>query len=284
MSAQRKKVMIIKLMVAFGVLTAVALMTTAILRRRDVGEVDGIWQSLEATSTHQIFTEDMVSDLPAPARRYLLHAIRPGTPLMSSVSLEMRGTMRLKPGQEWMPMKARQIIAPPKGFVWRAEAGDGLMRFSGGDHYANGSGRVRFWLWGVIPLVRQEGPDVSRAALGRMVCETIWLPSSLLPQHGVKWEALDDESAQATMKIGEETVTLDLFIEPDGRLREIRILRWGNQTEDGSFGYIPFGGQIQEERAFGGYTIPSKVGVGWFIGTDRYFEFFRARIEDAVFR
>jgi hypothetical protein len=284
MSAQRKKIMIIKLLVAFGVLTVVALMTMAVLRRRDDGKVDGIWQSLEAPSTHQFFTEDMVSDLPAPARRYLLHAIRPGTPLESSVSLEMSGTMRLKPGQEWMPMKASQVLAPPKGFVWRAEVGDGLMRFSGGDHYANGSGRVRFWLWGIIPLVRQEGPNVSRAALGRMVCETIWLPSSLLPQRGVKWEASDDESARATMKIGEETITLNLFIEPDGRLREIRILRWGNQTEDGSFGYIPFGGQIQEERALGGYTIPSRVNVGWWIGTDRYFEFFRAQIENAAFR
>jgi hypothetical protein len=246
--------------------------------------VDGIWQSLEAPSTHQVFTEDMVSDLPAPARRYLLHAIRPGTPLASSVSLEMRGKMRLKPEQEWMPMKARQILAPPKGFVWRAEVGDGLMRFSGGDHYANGSGRVRFWLWGVVPLVKQEGPNVSRAALGRLACETIWLPSSLLPQRGVKWEASDDKSARATMKIGEETITLTLLVEPDGRLREIRILRWGDRTEDGSFGYIPFGGQIQEERAFGGYTIPSKVSVGWGIGTDRYFEFFRAQIENAVFR
>jgi Family of unknown function (DUF6920) len=112
----------------------------------------------------------------------------------------------------------------------------------------------------------------------------IWLPSSLLPQHGVKWEALDDESARATMKIGEETISLDLFVESDGKLREIKILRWGDHTEDGSFGYIPFGGKIQDERSFGGYTIPSKVGVGWWIGTDRYFEFFRAQIEDAVFR
>ena len=276
--------MILILLVAFGVLTVVALMTMAILRRRDDGKVDGVWLSLEASPTHQVFTEDMVSDLPAPARRYLLHAIRTGTPLASSVNLEMRGTMRLKPEQEWMPMKARQVLAPPKGFVWRAEVGDGLMRFSGGDHYANGSGRVRFWLWGVIPLVKQEGPDVSRAALGRLVCETIWLPSSLLPQRGVKWEALDDESAQATIKIGEEMTTLTLFVEPDGRLREIRILRWGNQIEDGSFGYVPFGGQMQEERDFGGYTIPSKVSVGWWIGTDRYFEFFRAQIEHAVFR
>jgi hypothetical protein len=97
------------------------------------------------------------------------------------------------------------------------------------------------------------------------------MPSSLLPRNGVRWEALDDESARATIKIDEETITLDLFIEPYGRLREIRILRWGNQTEDGGYDYIPFGGQIQEERAFGGYTIPSKVGVGWRLGTDRYF-------------
>jgi hypothetical protein len=192
--------------------------------------------------------------------------------------------MRLKPEQRWMPMKARQIIAPPKGFVWRAEVGDGLMRFSGGDHYANGSGRVRFWLCGVIPLVQQEGPDVSRAAIGRLACETIWMPSSLLPQRGVKWEALDDESARAMMKIGEETISLTLFVEPDGRLREIRTMRWGDQTDDGGYGYISFGGRIHEERAFGGYTIPSKVSVGWRIGTDRYFEFFQAQIENAVFR
>ena len=276
--------MIIKLLIVFGVLIVVALTALVIIRRRDDKRVEGVWQSLEPPSTHQFFTEDMVSDLPTPARCYLLHAIRPGTPLAYSVSLELGGTMRLKPWQEWMPMKARQVLAPPRGFVWRAEVGGGLTRFSGGDHYANGSGRVRFWLWGFIPLVKQEGADVSRAALGRMVCETIWLPSSLLPQRGVKWEASDDESARATMKIGEETVTLNLQMEPDGRLREIRILRWGNQTEDGSFGYIPFGGQLQEERAFGGYTIPSKVSVGWRIGTDRFFEFFRARIENADFR
>jgi len=113
--------MIIKLLVAFGVLTVVALMTMAVLRRRDEGKVDGVWQSLEAPSMRQVFTEDMVSDLPAPARCYLLHAIRPGTPLASSVSLQMGGTMLLKLAREWMPMKASQILAPPKGSVWRFE-------------------------------------------------------------------------------------------------------------------------------------------------------------------
>ena len=100
----------------------------------------------------------------------------------------------------------------------------------------------------------------------------------LLPQFGVRWDALDDESARATLKIGEETVALTLFVEPDGKLREVRILRWGNMPEDGGFGYIPFGGQIQEElrlwRIY--YPIESR-GVGWHIGEDSYFEFFRTR-------
>src|SRR5262249_22737533 len=98
--------MIIKSLIVFGVLIIVALTALVIIRRRENKRVEGVWQSLEAPSTHQVFTEDMVSDLPAPARRYLLHAIRPGTPLASSVSLGMGGTMRLKPDQEWMPMKA----------------------------------------------------------------------------------------------------------------------------------------------------------------------------------
>jgi hypothetical protein len=96
MTAQRKKVMIIKLLVASGVLTAVALTALAILRRRDHVKVEGIWRSLEAPSTHQVFTDDMVSDLPAPARCHLSHAIRPGTPLASSVSLGMGGTWRVQ--------------------------------------------------------------------------------------------------------------------------------------------------------------------------------------------
>lgn len=75
----------------------------------------------------------------------------------------------------------------------------------------------------------------------------IWAPSSLLPRNGVKWEAPDDVSARAKIRVGEETIKLNLSIESDGRLREIRMFRLANLTEDGSFGYIPFGGQMKEK-------------------------------------
>ena len=52
--------MIIKLLIVFGVLIVVAIMTLIIIRLRDDRKVDSIWRSLEAPSAHQVFTEDMV--------------------------------------------------------------------------------------------------------------------------------------------------------------------------------------------------------------------------------
>jgi hypothetical protein len=77
----------------------------------------------------------------------------------------MAGSIRLKPGGKWLPFEARQVLAPPRGFVWRAVVRAGLLRFAGADHYAAGSGGVDFSLWGVIPLVRASGPEADPLAV-----------------------------------------------------------------------------------------------------------------------
>jgi hypothetical protein len=72
---------------------------------------------------------------------------------------------------------------------------------------------------------------------------------------------------------------LTLAVEPDGRLRSVTVGRWGNQTEDGRYATIPFGVEVFEEATFGGYTVPVRVGGGWWFGTKRYFDFFHPVIE-----
>jgi hypothetical protein len=276
--------MILKISMVFGLLFLSAILALIIIRIRNGRNVDDIWRSLETQPMNEVFSQQMVSDLPPPAQRYFLHAIQPGTPLASSVILKMRGEMRLKPEAKWMPMEAEEILSIPSGFVWKAAVRSGLIRLNGADYYANRIGRVRFGMWGIIPLVNQTGPDISRSSIGRLACEMIWLPSSLLPQSGVKWEVVDKESAKATMKIDNKTITMTLSVNHDGKLRQIVLSRWGDKLVDGQFGYAPFGGTMKAERSFGGYTIPSEIGCGWWFGTDRYFEFFRAQIEEADFR
>jgi len=258
------------------VMLAAKLMDDRALRR--------VWDSLAAASDGERFTESMVRDLPDPARRYLLHAIQPGTRLAASVQLSMEGTFRLRADKPWMEMRAEQIIAVPHGFVWTARIGRGLMQLTASDHLVGGEGLLQARLWGVLPALKSSGENCSRSQIGRLAVESLMLPSSLLPSRGVHWEAPDDVTAIARFRIEEETVELRITVAPDGRPLSVTLPRWGTKTEDGSWGYEIFGGILTAESSFAGYRIPTALRAGWHFGTDRYFEFFTATIHSAEFK
>jgi hypothetical protein len=267
-----------------GVGLAIALIMLIVAQAKNNAEVTRIWKSLETpTSASEPFTQEMIAELPEPVQRYFLHAIAPGTPLATSVHLTMSGTMRLAPGQDWMPIRAEELLSH-RGFVWQAIAGEGWMKMRGADYYTQGNGRMRFSLWGLVPVVNVHNPDVMRSAIGRWIGEYFWLPSALLPQKGVRWKAIDANMIQADLKADSEPITLTFVIDDRGRLLRSSLLRWGNQTEDKNYANIPFGGEYLAEQTFGGYTIPSRMGAGWWFGTERYFEFFRVTLEQTRFQ
>jgi hypothetical protein len=255
------------------------------VRTRDSRNIARLRDTLERRDESPAgrFDPMMVVDLPEPAKRYLLHAIHPGTPLGRSVRLEMSGQMRLGEDQRWLPFRAGQVLAPPDGFVWEASVGTGPWRFAGADAYANGLGRMAFRLWDLVPIVRAGGPDVSRSARGRLAIESIWQPASLLPHAGVVWAPIDDRTAQATVKIDGEPVPLTLSIAPDGGLQAVAMERWGNATVDGEYASIPFGADVLAESTYEGYTVPSALDVSWWYGTDRAFNFLRAGLVDVSY-
>lgn len=225
----------------------------------------------------------MVANLARPVQRYFLHAIKLGTVLASYVELEMKGSFRLKPDADWLLMQASQIVSTSNGFVCFPNIGKSLMQFSGPDYYTQNHGRVKFSLWGLIPLVDVRSEDVERSSIGRLCIEYVWLPSALLPQNGVAWRAISNNTIQAKFEIDKEPITLNLTIGNDGKLLGLSLPRWGDDTEDKNWQYIPFGKEIQAEQTFGGYTIPSKMNAGYWFGTDRYWAFFQATIKRVEF-
>ncbi len=211
------------------------------MKRRYYHQLNEIWHSLESISSSEQFSEAMVKNLPEPASRYLLHSIRPGTSLFSSVKLQMSGRMRLKPDGKWMSMSANQILAPPRGFVWKARISQGPIRISGADYYSNGDDQLRFWLWSIVPIGNASGPDIVQSAAGRVAIESIWIPTVLLPNQSAEWEALDKKNVKVTISIGDFRETVTLGIGDRGELQRIEMLRWGDKTDDGTFARIPFG-------------------------------------------
>jgi hypothetical protein len=225
--------------------------------------------------TAAFFTEEELKGLPPAVARYLGAAIAPGTPLVPTVRLTMRGSIKL--GKWWLPFRARQRLAPHGSSVWAARV---AAVVSGADRYVDGRGSMRWKLFGLFPLVRADGPDLSRSSAGRFGAEAIWVPASLLPRFGVTWIQDDDFSITATFRKGEVDMALHIALEDDGRMRSVHFERWGDPDNSGTFRLAPFGVDVTGYRMFHGLTIPRAGRGGWFHGTRRWAEgeFFRYAI------
>lgn len=239
-----------------------------------------LWDS--ALLSRQASPTAELSRLPEAARRYLEHAIAPGTPLSRAVRLRMHGEIKLK---RWFPFKAEQVIVWDRGFIWRATVRMFGMPVRGSDRLVDGEGALQWRLCGIIPVMAASGPDITRSAAGRVAAEAVWLPSVLCGDD-VSWTATDSSHAHARFTAHGETVELELAVDGRGHLESIRLQRWGN-PEGAEFRYESFGAIIEGEATFDGYTIPTRLRIGWHFGTERFElegEFFRAIIDDATYR
>lgn len=288
-SARSQNRRVRNVLLALGGIGLALLAATQVLRASDAGETDDAWRFLGARADQNpaAFVFEMVQGLPEPTQRYFRFAIAPGTPLKTVATVEMGGRFGLGERLEhrFYPMRARQILAPPHGFVWVPEIGSGAMRMSGSDALLDQQAWTRFWLLGVVPLARVQGAgDIARSAVGRLIGESLWVPASLLPSRGVRWEAVDADTARAHVLRNGEHHAFDLTVGADGRPLRIELLRWSNVNREKTFRWQPFGATFDDWATFEGFTVPTGIKGGNHFGTDDYFPFFQARVSSIAYR
>ena len=242
--------------------------------------LDELWSS--AKPSDETFDPTKVTVPAQGARQYLEHAIARGTRLATAVKLRMHGNIKL---HGWYPFEAEEVIQWHRGFIWCATVKMHWLSICGRDCFVHGLGEMRWKLFGVVPLVNASGPDVTHSAAGRMNVECIWLPS-VLAYRDVSWSDSDPSHPKASFSAHAETSDLTIAIAEKGRLVvSINMPRWGNPG-GAPLGYYNFGGIVEEEGTFAGYTIPTHMRVGWHFGTERFEtegEFFRVVIDDAIY-
>lgn len=232
-------------------------------------DLDELWDSPPVTPP-----ASMVACLTGAAQRYLEHAIAADAIPAYAVRLRMHGEIKLK---GWFPFAAEQVIHKDMGMIWQAVARCYGIPIHATDSCLGGKGATIVKALGLIPLVNATGDDIDRSAAGRANIETIWLPS-LLGRKDVVWTSPEPLRAHASFTSYKESAEIDYMLDEGGALQSVSMPRWSNLNSP-MFGYIAFGAAVDEERTFQGYTIPTKVRVGW-----QGDEFFRATIDDAVYR
>lgn len=220
--------------------------------------------------------------IPDTARRYLEHAIRKDAPSVRTVRLRMHGEIKLK---TWRSFGADEVLAWDRNMIWRARTSMNGLPISGFDRVAHGLGEQRWKLLGLFPVMTASGPDIARSGAGRVAGEAIWLPT-ILRDGAIAWSAPDASHARASLAAFSERADLAMTVAPDGRLESVAYKRWGN-PDGGLFRYESFGGVMEAEGAFQGYTIPTRMRMGWYFGTERFEregEFIRIAIDEARYQ
>lgn len=170
---------------------------------------------LEATRQPPVvmhFDAHELDGLPAPVQRYFRAVLKDGQPIVTASTMLLTGTFNMSLEREqWKAFTSQQrVVTRSPGFVWNAcmDVVPGLaVRIH--DAYVGGEGRLRVAALGLFAIADIHGPgSIAQGELMRFWSEAAWYPTALLPSQGVRWQAVNDRSANATLVDGAISVTM----------------------------------------------------------------------------
>ena len=208
------------------------------------------------------FLSTSLEQVPPPVARYFRRALHEGQPLAVSAVATQDAEFFINGA--WRPLKATQhFAASPPAFVWDASIRMApFVAVHVRDSYMGGRGSMKATMFGIYTLADQEGvPELNAGALQRYLGEAVWLPTVLLPGHGVTWTAVDDSSAIATLTDGPTTVSLKFLFDAADRVIEVSGDRYAE--DKGRYQLRPWLVRCAGHEVQSGMLIPMSCEVAW---------------------
>ena len=193
------------------------------LVRRDVEAL----RAQASTGRAGVVTEEMLSDLPEPVRRYLTYTRLVGKPFVRMVHLRQKGKMRPGPGRPWMPVDAEEHYSvQPPGFVWDGTMHLGLTRVARArDMYLDGEGQMLVKVAALLPVVDTKGEEMDQGSMMRYLSEMIFFPAAFLGNN-ISFQAVDHGSAEVTLSDHGRTATGTMYFDGEGKLTDFVAMRY----------------------------------------------------------
>lgn len=237
--------------------------TQTLARGLEAGRLDVKRDGLLPTTRYDARELD---GLPAPVQRYFRTVLKDGQPVITAVTIDLAGSFNMSAtGEQWKPFTSRQrVVTRRPGFLWDAKISmlPGLtVRVV--DSYIVGRGLLRATLEGLLTMadIRGEG-EIARGEFMRYFAEAAWYPTALLPSQGVRWEAVDEHSAHATIVDGPLTLTLLFRFNAAGLIGSFRAEARGAMVGN-KMVMAPWEGQWSNYQTRDGMQVPFTGEVAW---------------------
>ena len=222
----------------------------------------------------KIYDQKEIEGLPEPVQRFFRTVIKDGQAIVAAVKLSQQGLFNMSETEnKWSPFTATQFVITQRlGFDWdaRIQMAPGVNAFVH-DTYLLGEGSLHASLLGLFTVAKiPSTPEANQGELLRFFAEAPWYPTALLPSQGVRWEAINDTSARATLTDGATTVSVVFLFNAEGTIDTFRTeARYRDKLTA-----MPWGGRFGEYSVRNGMLIPLEGEVGWEYpeGTRLYFK------------
>ena len=214
----------------------------------------------------RLYSARELDGLPAPVQRYFRTVLQEGQPVIAAATIEHAGTFNMSAtAEQWKPFTSRQRIATRgPAFLWDARIAlmPGLsVRVH--DGYVCGEGILHAAVLGLYTVARSRGGgELARGELMRFLAEAPWYPTALLPSQGVRWEAVDDRSANASLADGPLALTLLFGFDDAGLIDSVRAEARGAMAGS-EIVMVPWECRLSDYQLRDGITVPTAGEAAW---------------------
>lgn len=274
---------IVLTLVALAVCGAGAFVYGASRWQRKTKDVRARLEAARMPITPATYDAREIENLPSPVRRYFRVVLRDGQAIVGGVRLSQEGQFRQKDREDgWLAFKATQVFTTrPPGFDWdaRIRMAPGMTAFVR-DAYVAAEGILHAEVLGLVTVADVHGgPTAAKGELLRYLAEATWFPTALLPSQGVRWDAMDDSAALATLTHGTTTVSLEFRFDPEGLITSFKAASRPRGEIDGVSESAPWHGRFWAYEVRDGMRIPLEGEVAWQLPAG-LFPYWRGRIRE----
>lgn len=241
---------------------------------------------LELESTSDVAQEPVdfaeLAALPEIVQHYFRHVLVDGQRRIRLTRLLQRGTLRTSTrNPRWLTFDAEQVIAPAtRGFLWIARVRMlPWISLQICDRFIAGRGIGELRMFSAVRIASDhDHPELDEAQLHRYLAEAVWSPTALLPTSGVRWTALDDESALASITVQGIHVSLEFRFNARNEICSVHCPGRWMRTRSG-YNKVPWQGRFADYVQSNGMRVPLAGEVAWLEDSD-WQSVWKGRIEE----
>ena len=241
-------------------------------------------ESSRVVSTAGRYDARELDGLPAPVQRYFRAVLRDGQAIITAATFDLAGTINMSAtgGENWKTFTSTQrAVVHGPGFLW-----NGKIAMMPGvaarvhDSYIAGVGMLHATILGLFTVADVHGGgEIARGEMMRYFAEMAWYPTALLPSQGVRWEAVNDSSANAILVDGPITLTLLFRFDAAGLATSVHADARGSGVGK-EMVMLPWDCNVSNYQLRDGMMVPTRGGAAkggkpYFVGdlTSLVYEF-----------